>query len=130
MIKFLGVDEIISIHDHYIISFGGSLGIRDERLLDSAVFRARSSFGGKDLYPTIFEKAAVLFHGLIFNHPFVDGKKRVALMSAISLLVRNNFDFSITDQELVAFPLAVEKTRPQIPEIANWFKKHSKRRKG
>lgn len=127
MTKYLTVNEIVSIHDHYVKKFGGSLGIRDDGLLESAVFRCQTSFSGNDLYETIFDKAAAIFHSMIFDHPFIDGNKRAAMMSAISLLVRNGYDFKETDAELEAFPLAVEKTRPEISEIASWFKKHSKK---
>lgn len=127
MTKYLTVDEVVAIHDHYVKKFGGALGIRDGGLLESAVFRCQTSFGGNDLYQTIFDKAAAIFHSMIFDHPFVDGNKRAAMMSAISLLVRNGHDFRATDEELVAFPLAVEKTRPEISKISSWFKKHCKK---
>ncbi len=127
MTKYLTVNEIVSIHDHYVKKFGGSLGIRDDGLLESAVFRCQTSFGGNDLYETIFDKAAAIFHSMIFDHPFIDGNKRAAIMSAISLLVRNSHDFKATDEEIEDFPLVAEKTRPEISEIASWFKKHSKK---
>lgn len=127
MTKYLAVNEVVAIHNHYVKKFGGALGIRDDGLLESAVFRCQTSYDGNDLYATIFDKAAAIFHSTIFDHPFVDGNKRTAIMSAISLLVRNGHTFKVTDDELAAFPLAVEKTRPEISEIASWFKKHSKK---
>lgn len=127
MTKYLTVDEVISIHNHFVNKFGGSLGIRDENLLESAVFRCQASFEGNYLYETIFDKAAATLHSLIFDHPFVDGNKRTAIMSAFSLLVRNGYTFKATDDELFGFPLAVEKKRPQISEISHWLKKHCKK---
>jgi death on curing protein len=129
MTKYLTVDEVIAIHNHFVKKFGGTLGLRDDGLLESAVFRCQTSFGGNDLYATIFDKAAAIFHSLIFDHPFVDGNKRAAIMSAASLLVRNGHNFVATDEELVAFPLAVERTRPDILEIAAWFKSHCRKGK-
>lgn len=128
MTKYLTVSEVISIHNHYVKMFGGSLGIRDDGLLESAVFRCQASYGGNDLYETIFDKAAAIFHSMIFDHPFVDGNKRAAIMSAVSLLARNGYDFKVTDTEIQAFPLIVEKNRPEISEIAAWLKKHCKRK--
>ncbi|MBI3559039.1 type II toxin-antitoxin system death-on-curing family toxin [Candidatus Gottesmanbacteria bacterium] len=127
MTKYLTVEEVVTIHNHFVKKFGGVLGIRDAGLLESAVFRCQASFGGNDLYETIFAKAAAILHSMIFDHPFVDGNKRAAIMSAFSLLVRNGYDFKATDKELEAFPLAVEKNRPEISEIAKWLKTHSKR---
>lgn len=123
--KHLSVSDVIRIHDTYVEMFGGALGVRDDDLLDSAVFRCQASFGGEDLYPTVFEKAAALFHGIIFNHPFVDGNKRAALFSADRLLFLNGYEFTATNNEAAQFPLFIEQTRPEISEIASWFKKHS-----
>lgn len=128
MTKYLSVEEVVTLHDHLVAKFGGALGIRDDGLLESAVFRCQASFDGNDLYQTIFDKAAAVLHSMIFDHPFVDGNKRTAVVSALSLLVRNGYNFAVTDAELVAFPLAVEKTRPEISEIANWLKKHCRKR--
>ena len=123
--KHLSVFDVVQIHDTYIKMFGGSLGIRDDNLLDSAVFRCQASFDGKDLYATVFEKAAALFHGIIFDHPFADGNKRTALFSAVRLLYLNGYEFTALNNEAAAFPLFVENTRPDISEISIWFKKHS-----
>ena len=98
-------------------------------LLESAVFRPQASFGGKDLYPTVFDKAASLFYGILFNHPFVDGNKRSALGCTAAFLAKNDYHFTATIEEMVAFPLAVEKMRPDQAEIAQWLKEHTKRRK-
>ena len=127
MTKYLSVDEVVAIHDHYVSKFGGTLGVRDDGLLESAVYRCQASFDGNDLYSSLFDKAAATLHSMIFDHPFVDGNKRTAIMSAFSLLVRNGYSFEATDKELVAFPLAVEKSRPDILEISSWLKKHSKK---
>lgn len=124
MTKFISVDEVIRAHDFMVGKYGGAFGIRDEKLLESAVFRCQSSFGGKDLYRTIFEKAAAMFHSIIFDHPFVDGNKRTAVTVACDFLVVNGQIIEAGQEELLAFPLAVEKTRPEIGEIAKWFKKH------
>lgn len=127
MTKYLTSEEVIAIHDHFVKKFGGTLGIRDDGLLESGVYRCQVVYGGKDLYRNIFEKAAAILHSMIFDHPFVDGNKRAAIISASSMLMRNGYNFEATDDELVAFPLAVEKTRPEISEIAVWLKKHCRK---
>ena len=67
--KYISIDEVVAIHFELINQFGGSQGMRDFGLLHSAVERSRASFGGEDLYPDIFSKAAALLHSLILNHP-------------------------------------------------------------
>lgn len=124
MTSYLSLEEVIFLHDELVLKYGGVLGVRDEKLLESAVYRCQASFGGKGLYKNIFEKAAALFHGIIFDHPFVDGNKRTAIMGAGSLLRRNGYKFDASDTELVAFPLFVEKVRPGISQIAQWFREH------
>ena len=127
MISYLTVDEVLQAHETLIVRFGGSGGVRDDDLLESAVFRCQATFGGSDLYKTIFEKAAAIFHSIIFDHPFVDGNKRTAITAAVTFLITNGWKFDAGLDELVAFPLAVEKSRPEISEIAAWFKKHCKK---
>lgn len=122
--KYLTRHDVITLHDLYVELFGGSLGVRDEKLLDSAISRSQASYGGEDLYKTVYEKAATLMHGILFNHPFIDGNKRTALFSASRFLYINGYELDMTNAEAVAFPLAVAKTRPDIGEMAKWFKNH------
>src|SRR5688572_20333207 len=81
-VKYLSPQQVLAIHDQMIKRFGGSSGIRDVGLLESAVARPKATFDGNDLYPSIFQKAAALLQSLLKNHPFVDGNKRTALTSA------------------------------------------------
>jgi death-on-curing protein len=74
--KYLTVEQVMRIHARSIAQFGGDAGVRDLGLIDSAVAQPRASFGGKDLYPTLAEKAAALAFSLVKNHPFADGNKR------------------------------------------------------
>ena len=127
--KYLLVSDVVAIHDRYVELFGVALVVRDDRLLESAVFRCQASFDGNDLYKTIFEKVAALFHAVIFDHPFVDGNKRAALFSADRCLFLNGYEFIAENEEAAKFPLFVEQTRPEISEIASWFKTHSKKLK-
>lgn len=127
MIKYPTLSEVIFAHDDLIGKYGGALGIRDDGLLESAVFRCQATFGGVDLYRTIFEKAAAILHSVIFDHPFVDGNKRTAVTSAAMVLEKNGWRLVASQDELMSFPLAVEKARPEISEIADWLKRHSQK---
>jgi len=75
MTVLLSLEDALEIHRQVIAETGGSPGIRDVRLLDSAMHRPQASFAGLDLYPGLAEKAAALLHSLVMNHPFVDGNK-------------------------------------------------------
>ena len=106
---------------------GGSHGLRDLGLMESAVARPQASFGGKDLYPNIFLKAGALIHGLLRNHPFVDGNKRTSMYSAMTFLELNGYHFQAEQKEVVVFALKVENKKLEVEEIAKWLKEHTKR---
>jgi len=90
-VRYLSSQNIIQIHFEIVEATGGSQGIRDVGLLESAAGRPRASFGGKDLYPNIFLKASVLVHSLLLNHPFVDGNKRTAIRKLSNLAKKNSW---------------------------------------
>ena len=89
-IQFLSVDEAIAIHERLIERFGGTPGIRDKGLLESALFRPQTGY-----YKDIAELAAALFESLILNHPFVDGNKRVAFFVTDTFLRLNGWKLSV-----------------------------------
>lgn len=105
---------------------GGSHGLRDLGLLESAVARPQSSFGGEDLYPDIFLKAGALIHGLLRNHPFVDGNKRTSMFSCMTFLELNGYLFDAKQKEVVVFALKVENEKLSVEEIAKWLKEHTR----
>ena len=126
-IQHITLDVVIAIHDNMIEQYGGSFGIRDLGLIQSALARPQASFGGKDLYPTIFDKASALFHSLIFNHAFVDGNKRTTVTTTARFLHINGYELKATDKELVNFPLRVENKHLSIEQIVQWLKAHAKK---
>lgn len=126
-IQYLTLDEVIAIHDNMVSLYGGSHGIRDMGLVESALSRPQATFGGNDLYPTIFLKAAALFHSLIFNHAFVDGNKRTTITSTARFLYLNGYILDASDLEFVNFPLIVENQHLTFEEIADWLKVHTKK---
>lgn len=89
-VQFLSVDEVLEIHAALITRFGGSDGIRDTGLLESALYRPQSGY-----YADLVEMAAAMFESLINNHPFVDGKKRVAFFSADVFLRLNGHKLAV-----------------------------------
>lgn len=125
--KYLTVQQVLAIHDQMIIRFGGSMGLRDLGLLESALARPQATFGGKDLYPSIFEKAAALLHSLLKNHPFVDGNKRTALSTTGIFLKNNGYKVLNMHQEEIKFALKVENESLAFDEIANWLKSHTRK---
>lgn len=80
------LEDILNLHKLSIQKYGGSDGLRDSGLLESAIARPFQTFGGADLYTSIFEKAAALGESLIINHPFIDGNKRTGAVAMAALL--------------------------------------------
>ncbi|MBI2011329.1 type II toxin-antitoxin system death-on-curing family toxin [Candidatus Daviesbacteria bacterium] len=122
---FLSVAQVLLIHDQMVKRFGGSLGIRDLGLVESAVARPQSSFDGQDLYSNLFDMAAALLQSLLKNHPFVDGNKRTALTSAGLFLKINGYKLVNNHQEEVEFAVAVDNQHLLIEQISKWLKDHS-----
>lgn len=89
--------DILNLHKLSIEEYGGSDGLRDTDLLESAIARPFQTFNGKDLYPSIFEKAAALGESIIINHPFIDGNKRTGTIAMIALLQENGLHFATNE---------------------------------
>lgn len=126
-IRNLSLEQILLIHENQIDRYGGSHGLRDIALLESAVYRSQVTFGGIDLYPSVFEKAGALVHSLLLNHPFVDGNKRTAMASMLVFLEINSYLFSVTERELVGIALNIENKKWSIERISHWLQKHAKK---
>jgi len=125
-VKYLTPQNVIQIHFELVEETGGSQGLRDLGLLESAVMRSRQTFDGKDLYSTLILKSAALIHSLLLNHVFVDGNKRTATVAMIEVLILNGKKFKATNKEIVDFALWVENKKPKLEQIADWIKKHTK----
>jgi len=128
MTKYLEIDEVLLIHQTMIKLYGGRLDIHDFTLLHSAIERSKATFGGVDLYPTIFEKASALIQSLILNHPFDDGNKRTAISSCARFLYINNWKLQLPIQESIKFTLKIDSHKLSFKETANWLKKHAKKK--
>ena len=119
---FLTVDDILESHQNQIDTYGGSHGVRDIGLLESAIAQPEASFGGLYLHTDIFEMATAYLYHLVMNHPFVDGNKRVGLEAALIFLEINDANLKASDEELI--DLVVKTTTAQVVkrEIAQFFR--------
>lgn len=123
--RYLAADEVLLIHERILDKFGGAGGLRDWGSLDSAVNRPRVAFGGRDLYPDIFAKAAALGHSLVLNHPFVDGNKRTAWEAMHTFIEENGCSLRAEHEEIVELMLGIEDKSLGVEQIAEWLKDHS-----
>ena len=122
---YLSTIHVLVIHDQMIKRFGGSQGIRDLGLVESAVGRPQATFDDNDLYKTIFEKGAALLQSLFKNHPFTGGNKRTALTAAGIFLKLNGYQLINNHEKEVDFALKVDNERLTIEQIAKWLERHS-----
>ena len=120
----LSLEEIIYIHSEVVKETGGSDGIRDTGLLDSAVNAPFQSFGGYDVYPTIYEKAARLGFGLARNHAFVDGNKRIAVIAVLEFLSANGIEIDCTESELSSMFYNLAASEETFDALVKWLKVH------
>jgi death-on-curing protein len=125
-VEYLTLEEVLLLHARLIQRTGGSGGVRDMGLLDSALARPRATFGGEDLYPSLWHKAAALMHSLIKNHPFVDGNKRTALTATGLFLEVNGYTLTASNEQVLDFAKRAAVGKGDIKSIAMWLEKHSK----
>jgi|GEM_PF-316572 len=105
--KWIEVETVLEIHDMIINATGGSEGIQSLGALESALYTPSATSGGQELYPGIIHKVAVLLYGITNNHPFIDGNKRTAFVTALTVLATNSYDIDCTQEEVVAFMVEV-----------------------
>lgn len=121
---FLTLDEVLEIHRDEIERHGGTLGVRDNGLLESAIAAPQSGFGGHYLHSDLYEMAAAYLFHIVQNHPFIDGNKRVGAAAALVFLVMNGVEAKMTNHALVDMVLAVAQGRMDKPAVAEFFRKH------
>ncbi len=119
--RYLTVDEILELHRLVIEQSGGSPGLRDPGILESAAAQPQASFAGEPLYPSLAEKAAALGFSLIKNHAFVDGNKRIGHAAMETFLVLNGHEIAagVDEQERVILDLAASLTGREA--FTNWL---------
>lgn len=124
MTNYVSTLEVLKIHFRMIKRYGGSHGVRDLGLLESAIARPQATFGDIELYPNLFIKSAVLIHSLLKNHPFIDGNKRTAVTSCALFFKRNGYQLVASKKEFVDFALNIENNSLSKEIIAQWFQSH------
>ena len=124
--KKFTTDMVILLHGLIAEESGGSVGVRDMGLLDSALQSAFQTFDGKELYPEKAQKAARIGHSLISNHAFVDGNKRIGVHIMLSFLEFNGIHMGYTDDELIDLGLGVASGNIEYDGILAWIYDHAK----
>ena len=122
--KTLNKRQILMLHSALVAQSGGMDGIRDEGLLDSALNAPFQTFAEQDLYPTILEKAVRLGYGLICNHPFLDGNKRIGTHVMLVFLEINQLSLSYEDDDLILTILQVASGTLDYDGLLDWAKEH------
>ena len=117
--------QVLEIHKLLIKQTGGSYGVRDEGLLDSALNAPFQTFDGEYIYKTVQAKAARLGYFLIQNHPFIDGNKRVGVMVMLIFLEINGIEIVCTDEELIEIGLGLADGKMNDKSLSNWVIMHS-----
>ena len=121
---WLRKDVLLAVHERLLAEHGGSAGIRDEGLLESALGRPQNLFAYEK--PTLFDLASAYACGVIKNHPFVDGNKRTGFMAAYLFLGRNGYEFEAAEGDVVIKTLAVAAGELDEKQYAKWLGSSSK----
>ena len=127
MIEYLSEQQVLHLHRVMIGATGGSAGVRDSGLLQSALARPAAAFGGQDLYESVPAKAAALMHSIVSNHAFVDGNKRVAVAAAELFLLANGFRLSADTDALEELTMAAASAHIGVEEIRIWIEQRIRR---
>ena len=123
----ISVEQALKIHALAIEKFGGSIGLRDIGALESALARPFQTFGGDDLYPGIFEKAAAIAESIIINHPFIDGNKRSGYLLMEALLRYKGFRINASDEILYKFIINISTGAISFDDIVEWLRNNTMR---
>lgn len=122
----LSKEQVLMLHEQLIEAAGGSPGMRDEAMLDSALSNPFQSFGGEDLYPALCAKAARLCFGLVKNHPMVDGNKRLGAHVMLVFLALNGCELSYSQEELSGMILDLAAGKTGADDILAWILEHQR----
>jgi death-on-curing protein len=123
---FLTVDEVLEIHEQQIELYGGSHGVRDMNLLESALGVPHATFGGEYLHPTIGAMAAAYMFHITQNHPFFDGNKRTGANASITFLLLNNTEPTFDEDALVDLVLNVTQGGVTKEQVIQFFQENAR----
>ena len=119
--NFVSKSMVLSIHARQIERFGGTPGVRDEGLLESALAQPQATFGGQLLHPTISKQAAAYLYHIAMNHPFIDGNKRTAFAVTDTFLRLNGCALNLTDDEVYDLVMRVARGTMTKEELSREF---------
>lgn len=122
--KILDKRQILLLHDALIKETGGANGIRDEGLLESAVYAPMQTYLNQSAYPSLQQKAARLGYGIVRNHPFVDGNKRTGAHAMLVFLALNGVELDYTQEQLANIFLDVADSKIGYDELLEWILAH------
>lgn len=125
-VRFLTVDEVLEIQADQVHRYGGSLGLRDSGLLESALAQPEATFDGVYLCSDLHEMAAAYLYHLVMNHPFIDGNKRVGAVAARVFLSINDIQVTMGPDALYDLVIAIAEGRLDKPQIAAAFRENSR----
>jgi death-on-curing protein len=120
------IKEVEHLHRILIDSFGGSHGIRDKAALESAIARPFQTFDGKELYPSVLEKAASLIESILINHPFIDGNKRTGYTLLRLFLIQNEIDIIASQDNKYEFVIDIASGTLKYEGIVSWLSSNTK----
>lgn len=123
---FLGLDEVLEIHRDQIERYGGTSGIRDIGLLQSALAVPASGFGGRYLHGDVFEMAAAYLFHIVQDHPFLDGNKRTGAAAALVFLMMNGVELDADEEAFETLVRSVAEGKANKAAAAEFFRKHAR----
>lgn len=124
MPRFLDLADVLEVHATRIELYGGSLGLRDLGLLQSALAQPESGFGGELFHKDLFEMAAAYLFHISRNHAFIDGNKRTALACCLLFLSLNDVEIEADSEELEELAVSTAEGKTQKDEIAEFLRSH------
>ena len=124
MIIWIEKKLALTIHDRQLAEHGGSAGVRDENMLESALARPQQLYAYGDPLPDLADLAATLAFGLVRNHPFVDGNKRTAYVACRTFIELNNAELIATAEEKYLTTIALAEGKLPVEEFAQWLREH------
>jgi len=124
-INFIPKKVILYFHEQLIQIYGGSTGIRDEKLLDSAIQQPKSTFEGKYLHDSIFKMASAYGFHLCKNHPFIDGNKRISLVAMDTFLQNNGYEITASEKETYKIMMKLSSESLSKDELTKWLKENT-----
>jgi len=122
---FLGLDEVVEIHRDQIERYGGSTGIRDIELLQSAVAMPSAGFGEDYLHQDIYEMAAAYLFHIVRNHPFIDGNKRTGAVASVVFLLMNGIELGADEDDFEGVVRSVAEGKMDKAGAAEFFRRNA-----